>query len=497
MRKEIAVICSHFAVDARNGYSESINLYYALSEKYKINIIVPRWLDGFFGEAKAVRPNVTIRNIAVGQIISRVPGMWVLDYIEKISKNKTLQKRLKQAAENAEIIICDAIYYVSLAKEVFPDKTVVYRSLDIEFDKAVWCQQHAGSQHQLPGMVESALRFERKACNNADLIFTLTQADADRLCTLYSISKSKMKILPLCFSKAYLAENYVPRRRKKGEREKALFVNSAPMENNEDFVQMTKKLSNIEFHIVGKSGMELKDYSSNVVIHGIVSDAMKRKISSECDFALNLTYMTFGMNAKIIDYFSLGIPVLANEAGVRGYNVQAGKEYFPACFDTLEDDITKFSRLSEEERYEIALNAFHYLCSKLNYKNYINLVEELMDSETIEEKNAYYIFGAGNIGKHALQCLKEKGYHCIGFADNDVSRQGETYCSLKIFSPSEVFRDINTSNNKILVIAGNIKHINEFARQIDKQVDAQDIYLFYNNMLIESDICIDKLKELQ
>ena len=63
------------------------------------------------------------------------------------------------------------------------------------------------------------------------------------------------------------------------------------------------------------------------------------EVASKCDGAINISKMTFGINVKMLDYYSLGIPVLANENGVRGYGSNPYVHYIPADTSDFEEKI--------------------------------------------------------------------------------------------------------------------------------------------------------------
>ena len=497
MKKEIAVLCTEIAVDSKCGYTETPKFYYALAEKYRISLIVPRMSDIYIDEAKTTHPDVNIKSITGSGIVGKKNSFF--SYYISLSDDVVMQNNLRAVAGNANLIVCESIYYVPLARKTFPDKIVIYRSIDIEYDKFIWFYKHTVCETDFSA---EAFEFEKYCCEAADYIFTLTKEDAERLCHLYGIPENKiLGRIPICFTGADLKQNYIPIKKRKRKITKGVFISAAHISDPDEFVRQMRNLPKIEFHIIGNGGFDLKNCSSNVIIHGKVSAEKMAEIINECDFALNISPMTFGMNAKNIEYFSKGIPVLANELGVRGYNVVSGREYFPAEFDTLEEDVRKFCNLNEDERNEIALNAFEHLCDEYNYKNFTHCFDELISAVNEDEPESYYIFGAGEIGKGAALFLNINGLKCLGFVDNSTEKQGEVCCGEKVFSPDTAFNDINSSDKKKLIIAANAKNSNEIIRQAVQKIDAEKL-IIYNNYAISLDdmmknISVDKLRNMR
>jgi hypothetical protein len=57
------------------------------------------------------------------------------------------------------------------------------------------------------------------------------------------------------------------------------------------------------------------------------------------------------------------------------------------------------------------------------------------------------LFGAGKGGEHSFHRLRGE-YHVVGFADNDSSKQGGTFCGLQVYAPSD-FKKLDY--NKIII----------------------------------------------
>jgi|GEM_PF-1827305 len=502
MRK-ITVICMSGSIDTKCGNAECLKFYSALAEKYSIRLIVPRIVDFGDDNAKFLHPNITVKSIATADDgIKKIDQNNFFSQFELINDDKLCQEALYNEAKDSEFIICESIYHVMLARNTFPDKKIIYRSIDLEYDKFIWFNKYTDYNQIKKDQSEYAFAFEKAACDAADYIFALTSADAERMQELYALPKEKLSgVIPICFDKAEILRDYAPRRKEKNAVTKGVFLSATRISDAEKMVEHMKNLSEVEFHIIGAGGYELRDCSSNVIIHGRVSEEEKNRIIKECDFALNITPMTFGMNVKMIDYVSLGTPVISNELGVRGFNAVAGKHYILADDDNFEEAIRDFCVLDEDERYAIALNAFDLICNEYDYKKYINSFDEFCSDSPEEKEDSYYIFGAGLCGEWASQVLNGEGIECLGFADNNPSKYGTAYCGKTVYSPAEVFEDINNSDNKKLIIAVGISYMSDIVKQAVQHIDAEKIVLFEKYALSIEDmrrkVDIEKIRRMK
>lgn len=481
--KKITVICFHPSVDSANGYASAFGLYEFLSQKCKVNVLVPRETNIFSERLQYINSNMTKRNICI-EVFSK-PGAGHWEFYNDLSENisKYDREKLKNYISDSDIIICDSVYYVSLIKSIFPDRKIFFRSLDIEYDKMLYVIHCYG---KCIDNIEKCFYFERKAYEDADIIFALTEADIDRLSNLYHIDSSKFKVIPICSVNTDLISKYIPTKRIKAKVTRGIYLSATKIENPEIFFSKIEGIKDLELHLVGKSCLGLTDIPSNVILHGVISEKEKNDLLASCDFALNITNMTFGMNVKMSDYFSLGIPVLSNKLGVRGYNVQEYIHYYPIALGTLDDDILKFCHLNTEERYQLAVNAFKNYCIYNNYSNYKHLFFENLDTE--EDKFDCFIFGAKLRGTYALSELDSLGISCIGFIDNDAKRQGINYLGKNIYSFCEALEIINKFSKKIkIVIAVSVPYLSEIYSQVAKHLKDEDILIFesYSHLILK------------
>lgn len=470
--KEIVLVCFSGTLEGNNGYAKAFEFYRWLAREYHvyIRIIVPFVLNVWSEEVKPFDYNMTVQKIVPGKMIQPSEDYW--DLYSRLCEDVSLKDKFKAAAANADLIIANTIYFATLAKTVFPDKRVIFRSLDVELDKAKWFLE---CTHTSPFKKENfplLYDYEKKAYEIVDQTFVLTQDDAERLHTLYGISESKIRVLPLCEPAVSLRRRLPPALKERSK--KCLILSMTPMDRQEHFEAAAANLPEVEFHLVGKCCNSIQLRLPNIILHGVIDEETKKSIMAQCDFALHLSSMTFGMNTKVAEFFLGGIPVLANEQGMRGYGAQRFTHYFPADFETLKEDIQAFCKLAAEARHEIALNAFQYICENHTYEKYRGLFNSLLGPSRADF--SYFIFGAGQTGKGVLQELRMRNKNCLGFISNSMEHHGKDFCGLKVFSPKEAFEEISKHpNHQKLIVAVSKRYCNEVLEQALESLDKGNV----------------------
>lgn len=87
--------------------------------------------------------------------------------------------------------------------------------------------------------------------------------------------------------------------------------------------------------------------------------------------------------------------------------------------------------------------------------------------------NDIIIFGAGDQGKAAYECLR-KEYNILGFCDNNKEKQNQMYCGLKIYSFEEL--EAMYRREDIAIVIASIYYYREIAKQIAGKFELAGIY---------------------
>ena len=472
MKKEITVLCYYASVSGKNGYATAFSFYHYLSQMYMVNVVVPYICPINFFTIEPEHLNSSLRLFKIGARINKDDVDNHFDLMEKLCQNEFLIQKINSISKESDIIICDSVFYVSNAKKYF-DKPIIFRSLDVEYDKALYCRD---VMQQDIRHIDNCFEYEKKACNDADVILGLTERDNNRMRELYNVSADKFRILPICCGNDNEFICFAPKKRSSTSTLRCLILSSTQLESQSEYLRIMNRLSYVEFHFVGRICSYLTEHPANVILHGVVDDITMKQIILDCDFALNINTMEYGMNVKNMDYFLYGLPVVANNLGVRGYNAKEYIHYYPTQLLTLEQDLEKFVSLSCDERYLLALNAFKLITETYSYANFFDEVRDLFP--TYDCKMKFYIFGAGRNGELALLFLNKNGHTCGGFADNNCQLYGTNKYGKIVISPQSVFDILRSEKNTKILIAVNEKFFPDVFRQTIENVDKNQILIY-------------------
>ena len=98
------------------------------------------------------------------------------------------------------------------------------------------------------------------------------------------------------------------------------------------------RFPDIRFDIVGTC-LNAGAYGPNVVAHGRVSDVDRDTLLRNAAFAINPIMMGGGSSLKIADFAAHGLPIISTKLGIRGFDFEAGREYFLLDVDDIEASI--------------------------------------------------------------------------------------------------------------------------------------------------------------
>ncbi len=131
----------------------------------------------------------------------------------------------------------------------------------------------------------------------------------------------------------------------------AVFLGSAHMPNVEaaQFIisQLAPKLKNIQFHIIGSVCSAISNPPENVVLWGVLDDAVKSTVLEACSIALNPMGSGSGSNVKLADYIGHGLYVLSTEFGQRGYPISIQEHI---CIASMVDFSSNLAALLQQNQ---------------------------------------------------------------------------------------------------------------------------------------------------
>lgn len=176
-----------------------------------------------------------------------------------------------------------------------------------------------------------------------------------------------------------------------------IFVGSAhpPNQRAVRFVveRLAPRLPTVDFHIVGSCLPEGR-YPKNVHRHGVVSAERKQQLMLQAQLALNPMESGSGANVKVLDYLSVGLPVLSTPFGMRGIDAQPELHFFQAQlseFDLAIQQAMAFpQRLVEMGREGKKLANQRYTWSGIA-ELASNAMDRLMDIKSPVDLNPYIL----------------------------------------------------------------------------------------------------------
>lgn len=271
---------------------------------------------------------------------------------------------------------------------------------------------------------------ERKILSFSDMVFYCNQDDLNEFNLIVEKPKFESLYVPNGMTRIDLS---LKKNSDSPKTKRAVFMGSGHPPNVKAAKFIVEKLApefnDIIFEVVGSC---LGDFHGleNVINHGVVGDADKKKILSNCDFALNPMGEGSGSNVKVLEYFSFGLPVISTSFGMRGINAVSGEQYFQSSLEDfsksiqelvanpqLAESIAHSGRVLAEEEYTWSAIA------KKVYENLKKFKKEYSGKELLLVINDYDSFSGVGGGCTRTQGIydnvKEK-YNVVflSFSDN-------------------------------------------------------------------------------
>lgn len=267
----------------------------------------------------------------------------------------------RDAARDADIVVCSHPYAFSAIQDALPD-LLVYESHNVESDlKASMYGQH--------DWATAAVSELEAACVRASVgVTACSQEDANRLASLYihaPDSKALCVVANGVDTRVQLVAEGVraaARSRVGVRRPLFLFIASAHGPNGqalELIVQAARQRPQVDFVVLGSvasmtvaAGLPL-----NVRMLGTVSDEIKQVWLEIADWGLNPMLSGSGTNLKITEYACVGLPFLSTAFGARGGLLSAGEHYLEVDSDALVGGIDRAVAMPAQESMAMARRA--------------------------------------------------------------------------------------------------------------------------------------------
>jgi len=459
-RPQITVINHYDIFPINNGGKLAIyGLYRALSKWFDVNLVT---LGKNLIHKEKIDVNKYFKIFPI-EIPTQNRQMKFYEYILTIGKTPEYIEPLMKISRESSVLIAEHAYTWRLIKNIGNGKRLWYRAQNVEYDyrKSFWRKDN------LPESIFNELfELERECCMSCDAVFTISDSDKKRFQELYGLLEEKI----INISAGYETDNKnftLPSERQKKDRKyNAIYISSSALpaiNAANEIASIASYLSDINFVIAGAVGtaMNLDNLPKNVNVVGQVSNHEKDILLRASDFALNPIAGGSGLNIKMLEYFSYGLPVITTEFGARGIDIINGTNCVLTSIDNLKASVAGFCALDIAIKDNIAINANNLLREKYSWHNCALKVIEyarssglfIDNSERGEESNIesiqslfvpqeyfpvkpFYIRGAGIMGTNCLLQIKHTGLCPIAFLDEDPQKHGTFINGVEVI-PSE------------------------------------------------------------
>jgi len=229
-------------------------------------------------------------------------------------------------------------------------------------------------KHFLSSLVARRVkRIERDACEKSDLILACSEKEKNDFIELYNILPDKIVIIPngTNVKNGTTIENNKEESRRKlsisvNDRV-IIFVGAYYKPNIEALKFIVAKISPhlkaFKFLIAGSvcDALDRHLLTENISLLGRVSEEQLEIAFRASDIAINPMFEGSGINIKMLDYMSYGLPIVTTECGARGINtfgkqpmIVSSVEEFSENIKKLSTDAVLYQRMSKDGRNLVA-----------------------------------------------------------------------------------------------------------------------------------------------
>jgi len=253
-------------------------------------------------------------------------------------------------------------YYAPLVRRLAPDALRILRCHNAEhviLERLANTEKNPLKRALLGIQARRLKRYEAAALDNFDLILAITDVDAERFRAMNPRSEERMIVIP---AGADIPSELPPLPRKGAGPLRIVHIaamdwlpNQAGLRWLVNQVLPLLEAAGLDYHLdaVGKNMPDefLRMNNPRVTVHGFVQDL--RPITSAAHLAVVPLHVGGGMRVKILDYWSMGIPVVATRVGAEGLTdggaIALADEPgdFAAAIRRLADDDAELERLRQ------------------------------------------------------------------------------------------------------------------------------------------------------
>ena len=215
-------------------------------------------------------------------------------------------------------------------------------------------------------------KIEKDACDKSDLILVCSEKEKRDFMDLYSVEENKIIIIP---NGANIRERID---KTQGEDKAIVFVGAyyKPNIDAARFIvkELAPRLREFKFLIAGTvfDAFKSMQLPANLKFLGKIPEGELNTALRSCDIAINPMFVGSGINIKMLDYMSYGLPIVTTQVGARGIETNGRQPMIVSIPDNfihnikmLSNDAVLYKRMSNDG---MSLLAEHYDWKKISAK---------------------------------------------------------------------------------------------------------------------------------
>jgi glycosyltransferase involved in cell wall biosynthesis len=260
-------------------------------------------------------------------------------------------------SQDADIIICSHPWG-SLACRKKTSQFFIYDAHNCEY----LLMDQILENHFLKILVlKQVYKIEKEACKKSDLILACSENEKNDLIKLYKLNPDKIIIVTngtMIKEKIEWPEKQLCKETLKirANEKVVVFIGAYYKPNIDALKFIVNKIllltKDMKFIILGSVCDFLKDrpLPQNVVLLGKVSEEQLDAALKASDIAINPIFSGSGINIKMLDYMSYGLPIVSTEYGARGIEIDGRLPMIVSNLNNFAENIkilSKDSRLSK------------------------------------------------------------------------------------------------------------------------------------------------------
>lgn len=242
-------------------------------------------------------------------------------------------------SQNADVIICSHPWS-SLCVEKKNTQFFIYDAHNCEYRLM---DRILGKHIFKKFVLKQVKRIEGDACRKSDLILVCSEKEKNDFLDLYGVKENKIIIIP----NGALVRERIGKTRGEG---KAIIFVGAYYKPNIDAArliieELAPRLREFKFLIIGTvfDAFKTEKIPENIKFLGKISEEELNTALMSSDIAINPMFDGSGINIKMLDYMSYGLPIVTTQVGARGIKTNGRQPMIVSTPDNFIDNIKMLS----------------------------------------------------------------------------------------------------------------------------------------------------------